>query len=240
MIIFPAIDIKGGKCVRLLKGSFHNITHYKKSPVDQALEFYQLGFKNIHIVDLDGALQGKLVNEEFIKKILENNIEIKIQYGGGVRSFEDIKNLLDLGVDKVIIGTNAVKNKNFLKEACEKYKNRIVVSLDVREGYIALSGWKDQTKVLASSFIREIEPFGISRIIYTDINKDGTKSGSNINDTLNFSKLTKIPVVISGGISSIDEIMNIKKKISNIRGIIVGKAIYDGSINVKELSGILK
>ena len=157
-----------------------------------------------------------------------------------VRNDEDIKNLLDLGVDKVIIGTNAVKNKNFLKEACEKYKNRIVVSLDVREGYIALSGWKDQTKVLASSFIREIEPFGISRIIYTDINIDGTKSGSNINDTLNFSKLTKIPVVISGGISSIDEIMNIKKKISNIRGIIVGKAIYDGCINVKELSGILK
>jgi len=239
MIIFPAIDIKGGKCVRLFKGDFNKITQYKKSPFEQATEFFNLGFTNIHLVDLDGALEGNLINKEIIKKISEID-KIKIQVGGGIRSLEHIEKLINFGVDKIIIGTAAVENIEFLKIACNKYNKKIAISLDVREGYIALSGWKKQTKILASDFIKNIENMDISRIIYTDINRDGTKSGPNLYETLNFSNLTKIPVVVSGGISSIDDVINIKnKKLKNIEGIIIGKAIYDGSIDIKELSKII-
>ena len=239
MIIFPAIDIRGGKCVRLFKGDFNKITQYKKSPFEQATEFFNLGFTNIHLVDLDGALEGNLINKEIIRKISEID-KIKIQVGGGIRSLEHIEKLINFGVDKIIIGTAAVENIEFLKIACSKYNKKIAISLDVREGYIALSGWKKQTKILATDFIKNIENMDISRIIYTDINRDGTKSGPNLYETLNFSNLTKIPVVISGGISSIDDVINIKnKKLKNIEGIIIGKAIYDGSIDIKELSKII-
>ena len=239
MIIFPAIDIKGGKCVRLLKGDFNKITQYKKSPIDQANEFLNLGFKNIHLIDLDGALEEKPVNENTIKAISKIS-KIKIQIGGGVRSIDQIKRLLDFNVDKVILGTAAIENIEFLKKACDKFDNKIALSLDVRKGYVALSGWKKQTDILASDFIKKIKNVNISRIIYTDINKDGTKSGPNLKDTVKFSNLTKIPTVISGGISSIADIINIKKKkYSNIEGIIVGKAIYDGNIDIKELRRIV-
>ena len=235
MIIFPAIDIKGGKCVRLLKGDFKNITHYDKSPIDQAKEFCSLGFNNVHLVDLDGALGKTSNNGNIIKEIAKIN-KIKIQIGGGIRTLDHIKKLIDLGVDKVIIGTAAIDNIDFLKLACDKFNNKIALSLDVRKGYIALSGWKKQTNILASDYIKKIESINISRIIYTDIDKDGTKTGPNIQDTVNLSNLTKIPVVVSGGVSSIDDVVNIKKnKFKNIEGIIIGKAIYDGNINIKEL-----
>ena len=173
MIIFPAIDIKGGKCVRLLKGNFKEITQYKNTPLEQASIFSNSGFKNIHIIDLDGASEGRLINKDLIKKIVEKT-KLKIQIGGGIRSLSDIKNLLNIGVDKVIIGTIAVQDKKFLKTACDIYKNKIAIAIDVRNGFIALSGWKKQTNILASDFVKEVENFGISRIIYTDINKDGT------------------------------------------------------------------
>jgi len=237
MIIFPAIDIKGGRCVRLFKGDFNQVTDYKKSPAEQANFFFKSGFQNIHIIDLDGATEGKPTSESIVKEIIKNN-ELKIQFGGGVRSLQDIKDLLDLGVDKVIVGTIAIENINFLKKACEIYKNKIVVAIDVRNGCMAQSGWKKQTNILASDFVKKIETFGISRIIYTDINKDGTKTGPNIKETLNFSKLTNIPVVISGGVSSIKDINDIKKESSNIEGVIIGKAIYDGSIDIQELAKI--
>ena len=237
MIIFPAIDIKGGKCVRLLKGDFNKVTQYEKLPAEQAEIFFNLGFKNIHIIDLDGALEGKLVNKNIIKNVLNKN-NLKIQYGGGVRSLQDIDDLLNLGVDKVIVGTIAIENMEFLKDACERYENKIVVALDVRNGFIASSGWKKQTRILASEFVKKIEFFKISRIIYTDINKDGTKTGPNIKDTSNFSKLTKIPVVVSGGISSINDIKSIKENFPNLYGVIVGKAIYDGTIDIRKLSKI--
>jgi len=238
MIIFPAIDIKGGKCVRLLKGDFSRITQYEKSPVDQANEFSNLGFKNIHLIDLDGALAGKPINENIIKAI--SKINIKIQIGGGVRSIEHIQRLLDFNVDKVILGTAAVENMEFLKKACDKFDSKIALSIDVRQGHIALSGWKKQTNILASDFIKKIDKMNISRIIYTDIERDGTKSGANLKETLDLSKLTKIPFVISGGISSINDVTNIKKnKYKNIEGIVIGKAIYDGNIDIKELSKII-
>ena len=239
MIIFPAIDIKGGKCVRLLKGDFNQITQYKKSPIDQANEFLNFGFNNIHLIDLDGALNEKPVNENIIKAISKIG-KIKIQIGGGIRSIEHIKRLLDFNVDKVILGTAAVENIEFLKKACDKFPNKIALSLDTREGYIALSGWKKQTDILDSDFIRKIKNINISRIIYTDINKDGTKSGPNLQETADLSKLTKIPFVVSGGVSSINDVIVAKKnKSKNIEGIIIGKAIYDGNIDIKQLSKII-
>ena len=239
MIIFPAIDIRGGKCVRLLKGDFNKITQYKKSPIEQAKEFSNLGFHNIHLVDLDGALEEKSINENIIKEISKIN-KIKIQIGGGIRSLEHIKKLLDFGIDKVILGTAAIENIEFLKIACNKFSNKIALLVDVRNGYIALSGWKRQTNILASDFVRKIENMNVSRIIYTDINKDGTKSGPNLKETINLSNSTKIPLVISGGISSINDVVNIKKNhFPNIKGVIIGKAIYDGNIDIKKLSKII-
>ena len=239
MIIFPAIDIKGGKCVRLLKGSFDDITKYNKSPLVQAKEFSNLGFNNIHIIDLDGAQKENPINENLIKEISKIK-NIKIQVGGGIRSLERIKKLLDFGIDKVILGTTAIESIDFLKTACKKFNNKIALSIDVRDGFIALSGWKKQTGILATDFINKINKINIARIIYTDINKDGTKSGSNIKETINFSNLTKIPTVISGGVSSIDEVIAIKKSNPpNIEGVIVGKAIYDGNIDIKKLSEII-
>ena len=141
MIIFPAIDIKDGKCVRLIKGDFNQMTSYEKSPFDQAKIYFQNGFKNIHIVDLDGALQGKSYNSQIVKKILQN-LKLKIQIGGGIRTIDEVENWVKSGVDKVIIGTAAVENKDLLKTACEKFKNKIVISLDVKDGFIFLSGWK--------------------------------------------------------------------------------------------------
>jgi phosphoribosylformimino-5-aminoimidazole carboxamide ribotide isomerase len=236
MIIFPAIDIKDGKCVRLIKGDFNQITSYKNSPFDQAQIYFINGFKNIHIVDLDGALRGKSSNSNIVKEIIKN-FKLKIQIGGGVRTIEDIDTWIKNGVDKVIIGTAAVENKNLLKTACEKFKNKIAVSLDVKDGFICLSGWKKQTNILASDFLKEIENFGISRIIYTDINKDGTKKGPNIKDTIELSNKVKIPFIISGGISSIEDVKKIKSlNNSNVEGVIVGKSIYDGDININELA----
>mgnify|MGYP006212257475 FL=1 len=235
MIIFPAIDIKEGKCVRLVKGNFDQMTSYKNTPFDQAKIYSKIGFKNIHIVDLDGALEGKSFNSNIVKEILKN-FKPKIQVGGGIRTIIDIENWVKSGVDKVIIGTAAVENKNLLKIACEKFKNKIAVSIDVKDGFIFLSGWKKKTNISAVDFIKEIENFGVSRIIYTDINKDGTKKGPNIKDTIELSNKTKIPFIISGGISSIEDIKKIKSiNNSNIEGVIVGKSIYDGDIKINEL-----
>jgi len=236
MIIFPAIDIKDGKCVRLIKGDFNQMTSYEKSPFDQAKIYFQSGFKNIHIVDLDGALQGKSSNSNIIKEIIKN-LKLKIQVGGGIRTIDDIDSWIKSGVDKVIIGTAAIENKNLLKTACEKFKNKIALSLDVKNGFIFSSGWKKQTNILASDFLKEIKNFGISRIIYTDINKDGTKKGPNIKDTMELSSKVKIPFIISGGISSIEDVKKIKSlNNSNIEGVIVGKSIYDGNIKINELA----
>jgi len=236
MIIFPAIDIKDNKCVRLIKGDFNKITSYDKSPLDQAKIYSKNGFKNVHIVDLNGALEGKSSNSKTIQQII-TNLDLKIQIGGGIRTINDVNSWVKSGVDKVIMGTAAIENKDLLKTACEKFKNKIAISLDVKDGFIFLSGWKNQTNILASDFLKEVKNFGVSRIIYTDINKDGTKKGPNIKDTIELSSKVKIPFIISGGISSIEDVKKIKSLInSNIEGVIVGKSIYDGDIKINELA----
>ena len=235
MKIFPAIDIKDGKCVRLTKGDFDQLKIYNEDPVKQIEDFLVYGFKNIHIIDLDGALSGKLVNFKIIKKIILKH-KINLQVGGGIRNIESIQQLVDIGVGKIILGTAAISDTSFLKNACNKFSNKIALSIDVRNKKVALSGWKDQTEIDALDFIKMVENFGISRLIYTDINRDGTNLGANISESLALAKKIKIPLIVSGGVSSIDDVKNIINcKEKNIEGIIVGKAIYEKKINLKEL-----
>ena len=239
MIIFPAIDIKDGVCVRLIKGDFRQITSYENTPIDQARKYFQNGFNNIHIIDLDGALHGRPANSVLIKEIIKK-VKSKIQIGGGIRTIDDISRWIEIGIDRVVMGTAAVENIELLKTACNKFKNKIAVSLDVKDGLIALSGWKKQTNISAIDFIKKIQNFGVSRIIYTDINRDGTKQGPNIKDTVELSTKAKIPLVISGGVSSLEDIKKIKSlSNSNIEGVIIGKAIYDGDIKINDLAKLI-
>ena len=233
MKIFPAIDIKGGKCVRLLKGDFDKSTVYKKSPIDQAKEFSDSGFQDLHIVDLDGALKGEPVNGELIEEICKLT-KIRVQIGGGIRSIDHIKKLIDIGVDRVVLGTMAVEDTKFLENICSKFKNKLALALDVRNGFIALRGWKKQTKILASDFLMKIKNIGVSRIIYTDIERDGTLTRPNFEETIKIVKLleNKIPVVVSGGVGSINDIVAVKQHPEYFEGVIVGKAIYDGRLSV--------
>jgi len=239
MIIFPAIDIKDGKCVRLIKGDFNKITSYEDSPANQAIKYSQSGFNDIHIVDLDGALQGKSVNSIIVKEIIKK-VKLRIQIGGGIRTIDDINNWIKMGVDKVVMGTAAVENTDLLETACNKFKNKIAVALDVKDGLIALSGWKKQTNISAIDFIKKIQNFGVSRIIYTDIYRDGTKQGPNIEGAVELASKVKIPLIISGGISSIEDIKKIKSLNNpNIEGVIIGKAIYDGDIKISDLAKLI-
>ena len=239
MKIFPAIDIKDKKCVRLLKGNFENKKVYDLSPLDQAKKYKDFGFNYIHIVDLDGALTGETVNLNIIEEIVKS-LNIKIEVGGGIRSIENLKNYINIGVDKVIIGSAAVKNKKFLSEACDKFKDQIALGLDAKNGFIAISGWKEETKLKALDFVSSINNYDLSRIIYTDINRDGTKTSPNLDETIKVAEISKAPVIVSGGVSTIKDIENIKKiKNQNIEGVVIGKAIYDGDIDLKQLSGFL-
>ena len=234
MKIFPAIDIKDKKCVRLVKGDFNNKTEYEMSPVDQAGKYKDHGFKNLHIVDLDGALTGETVNLDIIKEIV-SKFDFKIEVGGGVRSFESIKKYNDIGVEKIILGSAAIKDKNYLKEACQKFPNNIALGLDAKVGYLSVSGWKENSNQLTSDFLKEVNDYGASRLIYTDINRDGTKQSPNFAETAKVAETSNCPVIISGGVSSIDDVKKAKGLNKNIEGIIVGKAIYDGDIKLEEL-----
>ena len=235
MKIFPAIDIKDKKCVRLLKGDFDTKTEYAMSPVEQARKYKDHGFKNLHLVDLDGALTGQTVNLDIIQ-IIVKNFDLKIEVGGGVRSIESIKKYTDAGVEKVILGSAAIKDKNFLKEACQKFPNQIALGLDAKDGYLSVSGWKENSNKLTLDFLKEVNDLGASRLIYTDIDKDGMKQGPNFEETSRVADTSNCPVIISGGVSSIDDIKKAKElNNKNIEGIIVGKAIYDGDIDLDKL-----
>ena len=236
MKIFPAIDIKDKKCVRLIKGNFENKIEYETSPVDQAAKYKDHGFKNLHIVDLDGALTGKTFNLDIIQEIV-SKYDLKIEIGGGVRTLNNIKKYVDMGVEKVILGSAAIKNKEFLKEACEKFKNKIALGLDAKDGNLSVSGWKENLNIKTVNFLKEVNSYGVSRIIYTDINRDGMKTSPNLDDTVKIAELSNCPVVISGGVSSMIDIKK-AKELNNkkIEGIIVGKAIYDGDIKLDELA----
>ncbi len=236
MKIFPAIDIKDKKCVRLVKGDFDNKTEYEMSPVDQAGKYKDHGFKNLHIVDLDGALTGKIFNIDIIEEIV-GKFDLQIEIGGGVRTFESIQKYIDVGVEKVILGSAAIKDKNFLQEACEKFPNKIALGLDAKDGYLSVSGWKESSNQLTLDYLKEVNDYGASRLIYTDINRDGTKASPNFEETSKVADKSNCPVIISGGVSSIDDVKKAKNlNNKNIEGVIVGKAIYDGDIKLEELA----
>ena len=235
MKIFPAIDIKDKKCVRLIKGDFDNKTEYKMSPVEQAKKYKDLGFKNLHIVDLDGALTGETVNLDIIQDII-GKFDLKVEIGGGIRNIDSVKKYIDAGVEKVILGSAAIKDKNFLKLACEKFPNKIALGLDAKDGYLSISGWKENSNQLTLDYLKEVNDYGASRLIYTDINRDGMKQSPNFEETPKVADTSNCPVIISGGVSSIDDIKKARElNNNNIEGIIVGKAIYDGDIKLEEL-----
>jgi len=233
MKIFPAIDIKDKKCVRLLKGDFKNKTEYEISPVEQAEKYKDHGFKNLHIVDLDGALTGETVNIDIIQDIIIK-FDLKIEIGGGIRNLNSIQKYIDVGAEKVILGSAAIKDKKFLKETCKKFPNRIALGLDAKDGYLSVSGWKENSNQLTLDYLKEVNDYGVSRLIYTDINRDGMKQSPNFEETAKVAELSNCPLIISGGVSSIDDIKK-ARNMENIEGIIVGKAIYDGDINLDEL-----
>ena len=235
MKIFPAIDIKDRKCVRLVKGDFNNKIEYKLSPVEQASKYSDYGFKNLHIVDLDGALIGETINLDIIQEIV-GKYNLKIEIGGGIRNFESIKRYADVGVEKVILGSAAIKDKSFLKDACEKFPDKIALGLDAKDGYLSVSGWKENSNQLTLDYLKEVNDYGASRLIYTDINRDGMKQSPNFEETSKVADISNCPVIISGGVSSIDDIKKAKElNNKNIEGIIVGKSIYDGDIKLDEL-----
>ena len=233
MKIFPAIDIKDKKCVRLVKGDFENKTEYEMSPVEQAGKYKDHGFKNLHIVDLDGALTGETVNLDIIQDIV-GKFNLKVEVGGGVRKLVSIQKYIDSGVDKVILGSAAIKDKNFLKEACEKFPNKIALGLDAKDGYLSVAGWKENSNQLTLDYLKEVNNYGVSRLIYTDINRDGMKQSPNFDETSKVAEASNCPVIISGGVSSLDDVKK-AKNVKNVEGIIVGKAIYDGDIKLEEL-----
>ena len=233
MKIFPAIDIKDKKCVRLVKGDFDNKTEYEMSPVEQAGKYEDHGFKNLHIVDLDGALTGETTNLDIIQDIV-SKFDLKIEVGGGIRNFENIKEYIDTGVEKVILGSAAIKDKSFLKEACEKFPNKIALGLDAKDGFLSVSGWRENSNQLTLDYLKQVNGYGVSRLIYTDIDRDGMKQSPNFEETSKVAVKSNCPVIISGGVSSMDDIKK-AKTLKNIEGVNVGKAIYDGDIKLEEL-----
>ena len=233
MKIFPAIDIKDKKCVRLVKGDFDNKTEYEISPAEQAGIYKDHGFKNLHIVDLDGALIGETVNLDIIQDIV-GKFDLKVEIGGGIRNLESIQKYTDAGAEKVILGSAAINDQNFLKEACKKFPNKIALGLDAKDGLLSVSGWKENSNQLTLDYLKEVNDYGVSRLIFTDINRDGMKQSPNFEETLKVAEISNCPVIISGGVSSIDDVKK-SRNLKNVEGIIVGKAIYDGDIKLAEL-----
>jgi phosphoribosylformimino-5-aminoimidazole carboxamide ribotide isomerase len=233
MRIFPAIDLKDGKCVRLYKGDFNQTTIFNSSPYNQALQFKKKGFKDLHLVDLDGALKGKSKNKKIIIKIIKSS-NLDVQLGGGIRTLKQISFWIKNGVSTVVVGTMAIRNPKILKKACDLFPGRIAVAIDVRNNFLAIEGWVKQTKIKFIDFLKRLEDLGVSRIIYTDINRDGTKIGVNLSLLKKITSKVNIPLVVSGGISSIKDIKKLYKA-KKFDGVIIGKAIYDKSISLNEL-----
>jgi phosphoribosylformimino-5-aminoimidazole carboxamide ribotide isomerase len=233
MIIFPAIDLKDGKCVRLYKGDFNKTTIFNSSPYNQAVQFKKKGFTDLHLVDLDGALKGRSKNKKVIIKIIKNT-NLNVQLGGGIRTLKQISFWIKNGVSTVVVGTLAIQNPKILKKACDLFPGRIAVALDVRNNFLAIKGWVKQTKIKLMDFSKKLEDFGVSRIIYTDINRDGTKKGVNFTQLKKIINKINIPLVVSGGVSNIKDIQQLDK-LRILDGVIIGKAIYDKTIDQRKL-----
>jgi len=234
MLIIPAIDIKEGKCVRLREGRFEDVEIFSDDPVIMAVKWADKGAQMLHVVDLDGARYGKLTNISLLKQIIKK-VNVPVQVGGGIRNYRDVKNLIDLGASRIILGTILWKDKPLAKRLFEEFPEQIIAGIDARDGHVAIEGWQNIAPVDALDFAGEMEKLGARRIIYTDIKRDGTLMGPNISNIEKMVKNVNIPLICSGGIASLDDIKKLKRlEASGLEGIIVGKALYKGRIILEE------
>lgn len=234
MLIFPAIDIRGGKCVRLVKGDFHQETVFSDKPEEMAQKWQEQGAQYLHLVDLDGALAGKSVNLPTVRAILQT-VNIPAELGGGIRTMQNIDEVLGLGVQRVILGSVAVRDPELVRTACAKYGERIVVGIDAKDGIVAVDGWGVSGDVRVEELAQEMAKAGVKTIIYTDISRDGTLSGVNVEATADLAKASGIKIIASGGVKSIEDIKAVKaREKDGIEGVIVGKSIYTGSLDLHE------
>lgn len=231
MRIYPAIDIKDGKCVRLLQGRFSDVTVYGDDPAAMAKKWESLGGEYIHVVDLDGALKGHGVNAEIIKKIC-SSVSVPVQTGGGIRTMEDIKAKLDCGISRVIIGTKAVSSPEFIKNAVSEYGDKIVVGIDAKDGYVAVEGWEKCSEFKAVEFAEKMTALGVKTIVYTDISTDGTLKGPNVAAMEEMAKSVNADIIASGGIGSLEHIKSLVP--TGVEGVIVGRALYTGNVDLSE------
>jgi len=232
MLVIPAIDLKDGQCVRLLQGKKDAVTAYSDDPAKTAKRWESYGAKLIHIVDLDGAFTGKQANLDAIIKIRQS-VKIPLQVGGGIRNIGNVMNLFSAGIDRIIIGTAAIEDPEFLTYACRNYPGKVLIGIDAKDGMVAIKGWEEVTSLSAKDLVRRLEIFGVAGIVYTDISRDGMLSGPNIEATRAIVEGVQIPVIASGGVSCIDDIKNLMQ-IENLWGVITGKAIYAGAMDLKE------
>ncbi|MDM8515278.1 1-(5-phosphoribosyl)-5-[(5-phosphoribosylamino)methylideneamino]imidazole-4-carboxamide isomerase [Desulfobacterales bacterium HSG16] len=234
MIIIPAVDIKNGKCVRLLQGRMEDETIFSNNPGSMAEQWADDGAEIIHVIDLDGAFQKSPKNVESIKKILER-VDVPIQLGGGIRDEDTIRMYIDLGVDRIIIGTEAIKNPALVKNACKVYPGRIIVGIDAKDGMVAIEGWTKTTGTRAVELAKQFEDSGVAAINFTDIHRDGMQTGPNLEQTNALAEAVSIPVIASGGVSTIEDIKNLLPLESNgVTGVITGKALYSKTLDLKE------
>jgi len=229
--LYPAIDIMDGKCVRLKKGQAHQKTIYSNDPIAVAKQFEQMGAKHLHVVDLDGAFRGYKQNESVIEAIA-HSVKIPVQVGGGLRKIDDVNRLFDLGVSRVVLGTVMVEDPSVFELAVLQYGHRIVAGIDCRDGIVVIKGWVEKSGISAFDLAKRVKKIGVSRIIYTDVAKDGMMQGPNINAAIKLQKETGLKVIASGGISSLDDIVKLNE--AGIYGAIIGKALYEGTVDLKE------
>lgn len=234
MIIYPAIDLKNGRCVRLYKGDLSRETIYSDDPAAQAKSWERAGFQWIHVVDLDGAVDGRPINEEAIKAIIQA-VRIPVQLGGGLRQLNQINSWLEAGVSRVILGTAAVKNPGLIFDACHLFPGKIAVGIDARDDKVAISGWTKDSDRTITDIAQNFEQAGVSAIIYTDISRDGTGEGVNMEATIALAQNVSVPVIASGGVGSLEDIKAVREATAHgVEGVIVGKALYDGRISAAE------
>lgn len=239
MILFPAIDLKDGACVRLFQGDMDKATVYNADPASQARAFSDAGFSWLHLVDLNGAIEGRPVNDKAVETIL-STINVPAQLGGGIRDMATIRMWLEKGVNRVILGTVALEQPELVKEACRAFPGRIVVGIDARDGYVAVAGWAKTSRVKALDLALKFEDSGVAAIIYTDISRDGAMMGVNLDATTDLAWALTTPVIASGGISALSDLEEIKAvEDSGIEGVIVGRALYDGRVDPKKALAIL-
>lgn len=237
MRIYPAIDIKDGKCVRLFKGNFDDVTVYGDDPAAMAVRWEREGGEFIHVVDLDGAKHGHGVNAGIIKKICAS-VSVPVQTGGGIRSMEDIEQKLSCGIDRVIIGTSAVRDEDFVRRAVDKYKEKIVIGIDAKDGLVAIEGWEEVSRYKAVEFAQRMERLGVKTIVYTDIATDGTLAGPNVSAMREMAESTSLDIIASGGIGGLEHIKSLLN--TGVEGVIVGKALYTGNVKLAQAIDLCK